>query len=49
MPEDETEVPQTEVPQTEVTADECYNKLAEIVQWLKVVDGKISAISTKIG
>lgn len=39
----------TEVPLTEVTADQCYNKLVEIVQWLKIVDEKISAISTKIG
>ncbi|MGE4444923.1 MAG: hypothetical protein AB7E37_08150 [Candidatus Altimarinota bacterium] len=45
MPENETE----EGTQTEVTADQCYNKLFEIVQWLKILDEKISSISTKIG
>ena len=48
MPEDTENTENTET-STTVTPDDCYNKLVEIVQWLKILDEKISAVSTKIG
>lgn len=42
-----TETPTTETP-VEATADACYEQLTLIVTWLKVLDEKISSISTKI-